>query len=230
MTMQTLNQPLPAARSRAAEGALETLEAMARELASPWTRAYDAWRGGVEDIMARTARRPARPATRRREDSGCGCGCGGACACKDTGCEPDPCHCRCCVADSDLVIEARQGEQRMVPIVIENRWRRERPVEVQLSDWSCGADRLAIEARILEAASFTLPPCGEQALTLALRIGGGGEPNATKGAPPVPLESCGVCYADLRIKGCDLRAIRIAVAVLPADCGAYRVDCCRACC
>jgi hypothetical protein len=42
---------------------------------------------------------------------------------------------------------------------------------------------------------------------------------------------CEVSYADLRIKGCDLRSVRVAVSVLPRDCEAFTVDCgCSCCC
>ncbi len=169
-------------------------------------------------MLAKTAK--------RRDASGCEC---------DDDCQPDDCQCACCVADSDLLVEARVGERRVVPIVIENKWRRKRDIEVQLSDWSCGDAPVTISGKIVDPLKFTIEPCGEHKLMLLIGIEGEGR--SSPGTPNEPpreggrdVERCVVCYADLRIKGCDVRPIRIAVAVLPCDCGAYRVDCCQACC
>ena len=53
----------------------------------------------------------------------------------------------------------------------------------------------------------------------------------TEGRREIPdVDGCAVSYADLRIKGCDMRSIRIAVAVLPRECDAYIVDCHCGCC
>lgn len=199
---------------------MAAMENFARDVMLPWADAFDSWRGGVEDMMARTG-----SVTRSRDKSDC--------PCPEDDCQPDECQCTCCVADSDLVVEARVGEQRVVPIVIENKWRRKREIEVQLSDWHCGDNDLKIDGRIVDPLKFTIEPCGEHKLTLIIAIGARGTPNDATGTTdrmPKDVETCVVCYADLRIKGCDVRPIRIAVAVLPCDCGAYRVDCCQACC
>src|SRR5690349_2949167 len=37
----------------------------------------------------------------------------------------DPCHCTCCISDADLIIYARLGERRVVPVTIENPRARE---------------------------------------------------------------------------------------------------------
>lgn len=199
---------------------MAAMENLARDVMRPWADAFDSWRGGVEEMVARTGNM-----TRSRD--GCGC------PCPEDDCQRDECQCSCCVADSDLVVEARVGEQRVVPIIIENKWRRKREIEVQLSDWHCGDSDLKIDGRIVDPLKFTIEPCGEHKLTLVVEIGGRGSPNDSTGTTdrmPKDVETCVVCYADLRIKGCDVRPIRIAVAVLPCDCGAYRVDCCQACC
>ncbi|MBV7257794.1 hypothetical protein KCG44_13490 [Pacificimonas sp. WHA3] len=196
------------------------IETLARDVMRPWTDAFDSWRGGVEDMIAR------RTGTTRRTRNANGC------ACEDD-CQTDDCGCTCCVADSDLVIEARVGEQRVIPIIIENKWRRKRDIEVQLSDWACGDSKLKIEGRIADPLKFTIEPCGEHKLMLVVSIAGIASLNDSTGTTarlPEDVESCVVCYADLRMKGCDVRPIRIAVAVLPCECGAYRVDCCQACC
>lgn len=207
------------------------LAGLAKAAFKPWADAYDAWGAGVSDLVR------ARPAA-----TGCGCGC--------PSCLPDPCACRCCVADADLVVEARVGERRIVPITIENRWRREREIEIELSSWTKLDDGLAVRGDLLTPATFALAPCGEAQVVVALTIGpAANEPVA--GAAPKTLareklpaaaaattnvrdlpdvDTCRVAYADLRIKGCDMRAIRMAVAVLPRDCGAYVADCACGCC
>lgn len=50
-------------------------------------------------------------------------------------CDPDPCECYCCIGDVDLVLYARVGEQRVIPIEVENPRRREKSVTVELSGW-----------------------------------------------------------------------------------------------
>jgi len=202
------------------------LNQLAQQVMQPWANAYETWRSGVADLV-----RPA-PITK----AGCGC----------PTCSPDPCGCRCCVSDADLVIEARLGERRIVPIVIENHWRRERDIELELSSWTNIGDNAAIAAHILGETTLKLAPCGQAHVVIVVNVGGAtiGGVNATGGDVAVgqgdtvnvpvsrlpDVDRCLVSYADLRIKGCDLRSIRIAVAVLPRDCDAYTVDCDCGCC
>jgi len=154
-------------------------------------------------------------------------------------CMPDDCHCRCCFASADLLVYARAGERRMVPLVIENNRRRERAVELDLSDWtSHGGQAIQVTGQLAQTTAFTLQPCEERSVILAIEVVANGadtsqNANATtdtnRGRAP-NLDECKVFYADLRVKGCDIRPIRIAVAVLPADCAAYRIDCRCLCC
>ena len=202
------------------------LNRMAREAMQPWADAFETWRTGVADLV--------RPAPARH---GCECPC----------CKSDPCACRCCIADCDLLVEARVGERRIIPVTIENHWRRERPIELELSTWTKITDDIAVRGELLSDAAFTLAPCGVAHVVIGVTVGRGdgaapvdpkgnpirgGGPNEPEGGQRVlpDLDHCGVAYADLRIKGCDLRAIRIAVAVLPRDCDAYVVDCACGCC
>lgn len=207
------------------------LNALARQALQPWTDAYDNWRTGVADLV--------RPAPKPK--AGCGC-------CPT--CEADPCTCRCCVANADLVIEARVGERRIIPVTIENHWRRERPIELELSSWTTPDPNFPVTAELLTPAAFTLAPCGEAHVVIVVHVAAAGTtttpgpvgtapgPGNTVNAPAPPVlqalpdvDRCVVSYADLRIKGCDLRSIRIAVAALPRDCDAYTVDCdCSCCC
>ncbi|UVO49701.1 hypothetical protein M0208_03935 [Sphingomonas sp. SUN019] len=177
---------------------------MAKDMLQPWADAYENWRTGVAGMLDR---RPAK----------------GDCCAK---CAPDDCSCRCCVADSDLLVEARVGERRVVPITIENHWRRERDIELELSSWT-NVDGVQISGQIAGPTSFKLEPCGEARVVLVIEIGGGGtDDNQRTG----DVRQCAVAYADLRVKGCDIRPIRIAVAVLPRDCDDYVVDCRCGCC
>jgi len=194
------------------------LNRLARDALQPWASAYESWRSGVADLV-----RPS-PAPR-----GCGC----------EACRRDSCVCRCCIADCDLLVEARVGERRIIPVTIENHWRRERPIELELSSWTKIGDAAAVRGELLTEPVFTLAPCGEAHAVIGVTVGVGEPSDAQPGREPkegpaqrrLPdLDHCGVAYADLRIKGCDLRSIRIAVAVLPRDCDAYVVDCACGCC
>jgi len=230
-----------------------------------WTDAYGAWTDGMQGLVKPRAGRP-------------GCSCGPQ-ACRSGCCQPDPCACRCCIADCDLLVEARVGERRIVPITIQNQWRRARDIELQLSSWTKLTDKLEVRGEIITPDKFTLAPCGEAHVILVLSIGGGvaraettdpkviekelgeiaekakaekaraekaqierttaavenrvilGDVLERREQQVMPdVDRCEVSYADLRVTGCDLRPIRIAVAVLPRDCDAYVADCCCACC
>jgi hypothetical protein len=219
------------------------LNKLAQQALQPWADAYDSWTKGMDSWRSGVA-----DAVRPQPNAKSQCGC--------PVCAPDPCSCRCCVCDADLVIEARVGERRIVPVIIENRWRRARDVEVELSSWTGVSDTVQVNADILGAAAFTLAPCGQQQVVLVVNIAGQAATNpgsntpgkatpakpaaAAKDTPPTrviegrqlpDVDRCLVSYADLRIKGCDLRSVRVAVAILPRDCEAYTIDCgCSCCC
>jgi hypothetical protein len=211
---------------------------IARRSLQPWSDAFETWRSGLEDLaersQARGQFREGRHRQRRGERQGdCGC----------SQCASDPCSCRCCVTDADLVVETRVGERRVVTLIIENHWRREREIELELSSWTKNVEGVEVKAEILTPAAFTLAPCAEAHLVLGVTVSPGqvdggpsdqsrdnpdGQP-ASRGKIP-DVSSCAVSYADLRVKGCDLRSIRIAVAILPRDCDAYVVNCACGCC
>lgn len=184
----------------------------------------------------------------KAEGKECGCD---PCACEepcDTGCNDD-CHCRCCVTDADLVVHARVGERRVVPIVLENDSRRERRVRVELSEFSGrrAEDRTLAKGEVFPQ-EFTLGPCESRPLTLLVDVGAkpgtpakpatppkrGVAAEAVAAAIPAPrmtdVEDCRILYADLRVEGCENRSTRIALAVLPRDCGAHHVGCRCGCC
>jgi hypothetical protein len=178
----------------------------------------------------------------------------------DCGCEHcgrDDCNCRCCVYDADLVVYTRVAELRVVPLMIENSRRREREVKVSISEFSCKDKDVNVSGLLLEPTTFKLGPCEEQEVILVVRSApktdkptpapNPNEPGSTPTTPNRPadvanavigtrridvpdVEECTVCYADLRVEGCDMRPIRIAVAILPRDCDPYEIDCHCGCC
>ncbi|MBV7335258.1 hypothetical protein KFU94_44865 [Chloroflexi bacterium TSY] len=190
-----------------------------------WNDAFDAWNRAAEAVW--------EPAMQPRRYT-CQCGCPDDCCCSDP-CKYDDCHCQCCITDADLLIHARVGDRQMVPLVIENNRRRERDVELSISDWTTHKDQpVKINGRILDPDSFTLGACEERAVVLAIDVAGTDSTIDDTGAPAnqqLPdVDSCKVYYADLRVKGCDIRSIRIAVAVLPRDCANHVIDCHCGCC
>jgi hypothetical protein len=225
------------------------LNALAQQALQPWADAFDTWRTGMDSWNNGVANL-VRPA--KTNQANCGC----------PVCAPDPCSCKCCVSDADLVIEARVGERRIVPVIIENKWRRARDIEVELSSWTKVSDTVEIKAEILGESAFTLAPCGQAQVVLVVGVTEQAAQTSTPAPAPAPaspptkvagkptdanqpvstlpppavrqipdVDRCLVSYADLRIKGCDLCSVRIAVAILPRDCEAFTVDCgCSCCC
>jgi hypothetical protein len=168
-------------------------------------------------------------------------------------CRPDPCQCYCCIGDVDLVVEARLGERRVIPIVIENERRREKEISLELSEWTTrrGGDA-PVNTLLITPTEFTLEPCASVEVTIVVDIAGqrdddGDDDNpppsdappgtGPPGTPDIPgrqrlpdVDDCLVVIADLRIVGCDHRPVRIAIAILPRDCDPYTVSCGCSCC
>lgn len=173
-----------------------------------------------------------------------GCGCDDDCGCHD--CHHDDCHCECCVINADLVVNARLGERRVVPLTVENSRRREREVTLELSQFtSRGGKPAQVTGRLVPPTEFTLTACEEREVILVVDVGGQGQDGvdvivkaettskakaATDGGQVVDVDDCEVAYADLTVTGCDIRPLRIAVSALPRDCHAYPVDCGCGCC
>jgi hypothetical protein len=230
-------------------------------LVKEWNRAWGAMLDPLVQGMKPAAGHPQQPPHHQphhhdaaHEHQGCGCSCSqpkGGCSC----CQPDDCHCRCCVVNAHLLVYARFGESRVVPITIENNLRREREVELELSDWvSSSKQGVQVAGHVLPETKFTLKPCEERTVVVAVRVTGDPQAphsnqftrafeGAAEQAPDrqVPadlkrerlpdVDSCTVFYADLRVKGCDILPVRIAIAILPRDCDAYKIDCrCGCCC
>lgn len=192
---------------------------MGRPAANPWTSGY---RRGEEAYRRKT----------HYHEGGC------------SRCGSYPCECSCCIGDVDLAIYTRLGEQRIVQLVVENERRREKEIALELSEWTTRGGKAAPVATILlEPKAFTLAPCAEQGVTLAVKVQDAaqkreeeaeeeaGEAAAKQDRRQLPdVDDCLVATADLRLVGCDHRPLRIAVAVLPRDCDPYRVYCGCSCC
>jgi hypothetical protein len=205
---------------------------------------YDQWMQAVQTSWEPYLRQAAPSAPARGQQRACTCedrqpACD--CGCDSRSCD-GACTCCCCVGDVDLVVNSRLGERRVVPLVIENSSRREREVELELSDWAPrgGASQARVTAMLLHPLKFTLAACAEETLTLVITSSTADNANnldmdnrdaAEPGANRlVDVDTCQVFTADLRVKGCDLRPIRIAVSLLPRDCEPYVIDCQCGCC
>lgn len=221
------------------------------------------------DLIRRTFERPERvrsprPRGRRgreRSDAGCDDTCRGECRACD-------CMCTCCVCDADLVVYARLGEMRIVPIRLTNERRREREIELDLAPFTTrGGSPTMVKGQVVGPNEFTLEPCSEREIIVAVSVSD--QIRDPKGVDKlddrskaellaeakergvevadrsskseliealrepvrlVDVDECHVATTDLRIVGCDVRPIAIAVAVLPRVCGPYEVGCGCACC
>lgn len=162
----------------------------------------------------------------------------------------ESCHCDCCVYDADLVVYARYGERRVVPIRISNERNRTRHIRLQLSEFTTGGGSPSpVTGAIVTRVEFDLESCDhEDAVVVIGAAGTKGMTGATKASAireslaaaetspdrielELPdVDDCHVAYADLRIQGCDVRPLRLAVAVLPRSCDAHEVHCACGCC
>jgi hypothetical protein len=147
-------------------------------------------------------------------------------------CQTDNCHCNCCLYDADLVVYARAGEERVIPIRITNERARDRDIVLDLSEFATsGGKKVPVQGTIVTPTSFSLASCEHENAVLVLKIGGlTDDAEGRQGRKYGDVDQCLVAYADLRIQGCDVRPVRIAVALLPRDCDAYEVHCACGCC
>lgn len=137
-----------------------------------------------------------------------------------------------------MVIYARVGEQRVIPLVVENERRREKTITVELGAWHTrGGGAAPVETVSFEPKSFTLAPCAERELLIAVKIAAPQRPQTPGDSRddeaerrPRDVDECLVAIADLTLTGCDHRPIRIAIAILPRDCDAFTVGCGCGCC
>jgi hypothetical protein len=146
-------------------------------------------------------------------------------------CRHDDCECYCCIGDADFVVYARLGEVRILPIRLENSRRRERQITLEFSGWSRrGGTKVNVPTQIIPEGGFTLPACDEREVRLRVDLAqaGGDNPDSSNRLPDV--DDCLVLYGDLRVEGCDIRPVRIALALLPNDCDPFVIECGCDCC
>ncbi|MEZ4702598.1 MAG: hypothetical protein R2834_19855 [Rhodothermales bacterium] len=175
-----------------------------------WTRL---WNEALDTARMPLERSADRPRERRRpEHDPCGCGC-----------KEGDCACRCCIGQADIVIYAYPGERRIVSMAIENPFRRQRDVTLELSAFDGEKDcPIDVKGLLAGETQFTLPACDEREILVAIEVGDLRQQGR--------VDTCCVRRADLRITGCDIRPVRIAVAVLPFTCDRYVIDCACGCC
>ena len=92
-----------------------------------------------------------------------------------SGCCEDCCedHCRCCIPDADVVLHARAGEQRVIPFLLRNPWRREREVTIAVGPWQvCHGGRLQVRSVVDAGESLTLKPCEKRVVRLVVMVRG----------------------------------------------------------
>lgn len=264
----------PAPSSRRAAPAPDVISLIGASLTDGLERLIDAIDQSTDALRQSTqnrgGRRGARPTRRRVHKGECldddPCGHDDPCcddshhddSCCDDPCHhDDSCHCFCCVVDADLVVEARLGELRIVPIRLHNERRREREISLDLSPFTTkGGKPAPVVGTILPSTNFTLAACEDRdvVIGLAVREPVVAKPDDNPNQPESPrdvadvaaagfsgltedaerklsdVDDCLVAYGHLRIDGCDVRPVRIAVAILPRDCGAHQVHCAHACC
>lgn len=162
-------------------------------------------------------------------------------------------RCGCCIPDADIVLHARAGEERVIPFLLRNPWRREREVAVVVGAWHvCEGGRLEVRSEVDAGESLTLQPCENRVVRLGVRVQGicddtkntkdetKNTKDDTKGDPKngptderrfgCDVEFCASAYADVRFEGCA-RPQRVAVVVHPASCNAVELPCdCGCCC
>jgi hypothetical protein len=176
------------------------------------------------------------------------------------GCDRHECGCECCVsADADVIMNAHCGETRIATIEIENDTRRAREdVTFEVGDVRTSGGRpLPWGVQLDQQGPVTLEPCSRTTLLLEVvircgdnqddvaqseastqpsRRGGSrraGTNVATQGAAAntLDVDHCEVGYVTVTVKGCLVRPIVVAIAVLPRQCGAHHVTCgCSCCC
>jgi hypothetical protein len=179
----------------------------------PWVSAWTTAASSAASTAATTLA-PPKSATHRAD----GCSCAG-------GEHAHACHCHgscdCTARDADLLIVARVGERRIIPLVLHNEWRRERPVTIGVSAFRpCDpcADDVEISVATAPTGELVLPPCSRTVVDVIVTL-------PEKGRDKNPFTRSTTVYGDISTDGCA-RPVRLAVVVLPRDCDAHDIDCC----
>jgi hypothetical protein len=131
-------------------------------------RMWNPGHGGSGSATSNRPRYRGREEHTHRGRGDCGCGCNDDCGCGgNAGCQ---CHCECCVCDADVLVHARCGEVRRIPLTFENDTRRDTPVTLTLEKFVTAGGRDLGWTAALSEAKFTLHPCDEHTVSLAVRI------------------------------------------------------------
>ena len=169
------------------------------------------------------------------------------------------CRCECCIVDADYVVYARCFERRLVPIRDrerhaegprgrhargERRAERRRPGAALEGHRPAGNHR----SRSRRAAPPRSTCSSRSAVATATttmevkhdtkasrRSEGDRAAQAAEAASRTDVEladvdDCEVGYVTIRVDGCLIRPIVVAIAVLPRDCDAYHAGCSCSCC
>jgi hypothetical protein len=175
-------------------------------------------------------------------DHDCGCGC------RRHG--DHDCQCTCCIVDADYVVYARCEERRVIPIQVDNDTRRAREnVTIDVSDVRTSGGRvLPWKAAVLPRESVTIEACSTTEIDLVVEIDCTEGKDQGKQAPRkaaaraeqqqavvegrerIDVDDCEVGYVSIRLEGCLVRPIVVAIAVLPRDCDAFHTGCSCSCC
>src|ERR1700732_2304187 len=100
---------MPAAATGSGPGVLELTRLITEGVLGPLADALSQITANFSDTMGGFATRSARAhrAPGRKEECGCKA--------------EDPCQCTCCIVDADVVVYGYNGEQRVIPLLVENR-------------------------------------------------------------------------------------------------------------
>jgi len=142
------------------------------------------------------------------------------------------CDCNSCGADADVLVTARPGERRVIPIDVRNPTHRPVAVTLDPGPWtSCDGNQVAVRSVVRPDDEVLVAGCSSREFLLLVEIGGLGDDAAKPGdlrddyRQDVPLRCCTTLTSDVRVNGCGT-TLRVAINVLPVDCDPVPVTCC----
>jgi hypothetical protein len=82
-------------------------------------------------------------------------------------------------------------------------------------------------SRLVPSGEVALGPCESSQVLVVIEVGGQGSKDGKEDDDNTAgdLRCCTLLVSDIRIEGCGT-TVRLAVAVLPTDCGDLEVTCC----
>jgi hypothetical protein len=221
-----------------------SVRSLVDETLSAWEPMFsaldDTWQAWTRGVGATTGQLAGHPGHHKGHDHGHRHGCR---ECGDHRDHHDDCHecrgrCECngCGADADVLITARPGERRVIPIEVRNPTHRDVTVTVDPGPWtSCDGNQVGVQSIVRPAAEVTIAGCSSHEFLLVVETGGVSQDPTTPGdvkdnyLQGAPLRCCATLTSDIRINGCGT-TLRVAINVLPLDCDPVEVTCCGCCC